>query len=267
MSKVANANRLLYESPVIVDLFRSETGLCLGEKHILDSFKDEIKDQSLLEIGAGGGRITPSLFALTQDYIGIDCSRSMLEAARKQLPAAKFIVCAAEDMSTFENERFATVVFWGNGIDEVEHGRRILILKEIIRVLRKGGIFLLSSHNLDWGGLSGLVRSAASSDSLSSRFVGIPRSLWQRLECRVIRSYARFSNRDYGMVPLHWVGLNITTPVYHISSEAQIKQLMKAGFAQIQAFTSGGAALNDPGVHIDHNGPDDYEIYYASRKL
>ena len=271
VTKVAEVNRLFYDSAGVAEIFGPQIKLCPAEELILESYKDEIKDRSLLEIGVGAGRITPHLTALTKDYIGIDCSTRMLDVARQKFPSARFLVCAAEEMTMFEDHRFATVVFFGNGIDEVEHEQRILIFKEINRVLKKGGLLLLSSHNLDWGRL---MKSAAF-DSFSFKrdpvhaVISLPRRLWILLHCEVLRLLARLSKRGYAIFPLYGDygnGVYVTTPSYHISNGAQTRQLMSAGFEQVRVFTSRGASLNDPAAQVDHKGHFDFELYYVSHK-
>jgi ubiquinone/menaquinone biosynthesis C-methylase UbiE len=268
MTKVAEINRSIYETPGVAELFRSDSELTPAERLLIDSLKEEVKDQQILEIGVGAGRITPYLTALTKEYIGIDCSKSMLDVARQKFAGTNFLVCAAEKMPMFEDERFAAVVFWGNGIDEVEHEERIFILREINRVLRKGGIFSLSAHNFDW---RRLIRLAAFDGYTFRRgpvhlVSSLPQRLWIYLSCKVIRFFALFSKRNYAIFSLYGDAPNSTTPVYHISSDAQIRQLMSAGFEQIQAFASSGVALSNPTVHVDHNGRMDFELFYISRK-
>ena len=48
----------------------------------------------------------------------------------------------------YKDERFDIVFFSFNGLDYVyPEGRRVVALKEIERVLKKGGYFIYSSHN------------------------------------------------------------------------------------------------------------------------
>jgi len=254
----------------VAERFRLDTDLCPAEELIIELVKEEIKDKPLLEIGVGAGRVTPYLTALTKDYIGIDCSRSMLDVARKKFPSNEFLVCAAEKLAMFEDQRFAAVVFWGNGIDEVEHEERIFIFKEINRVLRKGGAFLLSSHNFDW---DGLIKSTAFDGLPFRRGVfhhfdsSLPRRLWIHLLCEVIHFYARFRKKGYAIFPHYEEDMpRIPLLVYYISRDAQIKQLMNAGFEKVHAFTSGGVALNDRAADMDYNSPLDFELYYLAHK-
>jgi SAM-dependent methyltransferase len=268
MGRVAEINRQYYESAGVAELFHQQTELCPAEELILDSLKEEIKGQPLLEIGIGAGRITPYLTALTKNYIGIDCSQRMVDVARSKFNNVSFFVCAAENMAQFEDQRFAAVAFWGNGIDEAGNNERISILKEINRVLRKGGIFLLSSHNFDWGKL---VNSVAFSDFSIRRGMihlvrGLPLRLWIYLSCLAIRFSAWLNRRGYAIFPEYSDEPRMALPVYYIRKDAQIEQLMNAGFGQMKAFSSGGIALNEHSRRRDHNGRLNFEIYYVSRK-
>ena len=265
--RAAEVNRRIYDSPGVAEYWCDQQFLGPAEELILTSHQSEIKDQPLLEIGVGGGRITPHLTALTKDYIGIDCSPRMIELVHRKFKQTTFLLCSAERMTQFENQHFNTVVWFGNGLDEVEHEERILILKEIHRVLKKGGILLFSSHNFDWGRL---VWMAAFDDFSFSRGIthlarSFPHRLWIYLSGQWVRLSARLNRRCYGIFLYYDDSPLGSTLVYHISSKSQIKQLMNAGFEQVQCFSSGGYALNEH-PNADLNGRLDYEIYYVCRK-
>jgi ubiquinone/menaquinone biosynthesis C-methylase UbiE len=271
MTRVSEVNRRFYESPGVAESFCAHTELCPAEALILESIKEEIHDQPLLEIGVGAGRLTPYLMALTKNYIGIDCSRRMIDLSRSKFSKAEFFMCEAESMTWFEDQRFAAAVFCGNGIDEAANEERVRILKEINRVLRKDGVFLLSSHNFDWGGLV----SSAAFDSFSVKrgvvhlATSLPLRLWIYVSCQLLRLSARFNRRGYAIFPQYEDKPRITTLVYHISKEAQVEQLMNAGFEQVKTFSSGGIELNTQNRRLRHSAPNgrlDYEVYYVSRK-
>lgn len=264
MRSVAEVNRRYYECPGVVEFYRDQTQLCPAETLVLESLRKEIKDLPLLEVGVGAGRLTPYLTAITKNYVGIDCSQPMIDVARRKFNEVQFLACSAENMPLFEDQQFAAVVFCGNGIDEVENQRRIQILREINRVLRKGGIFFLSSHNFNW---ARLVNSAAF-DAFSVKrgavhvIASLPHRLWIYLSCLLIQFTTRLSQRGYAIFPLYEDRPRITMLIYHISKEAQIEQLINTGFWQVKAFSSGGVELNDK----QPNGRLDYEAYYVSRK-
>src|SRR5262249_10384804 len=144
-----SVNHRYYETIGVAEQYGEDCDVIKAEDVILGLLRNDVRKESVLEIGIGGGRTTPHLLALTKDYVGVDYSRRMVEICRQKFDST-FMECDARNMSIFTNERFSTVVFWGNGIDEVTPQDRLPVLNEINRVLKKNGLFTFSSHNLDW---------------------------------------------------------------------------------------------------------------------
>lgn len=99
----------------------------------------------VLDLGVGAGRTTPHLRGLGGRYVGIDVEPAMVAACRERFPDADVRVGDAADLSAFADGSFDAVVFSFNGLDYVE--RRAACLAECHRVLRPGGVLLLSRHN------------------------------------------------------------------------------------------------------------------------
>src|SRR5205085_5048986 len=55
----------------------------------------------------------------------------------------------ARDLSRFQNDRFALVMFSYNGIDGLDHGDRRRALEEFHRVIRRDGWLVFSTLNKD----------------------------------------------------------------------------------------------------------------------
>lgn len=105
-------------------------------------------DTRVLELGAGAGRVTHRLNELTQNLTISDFSPKMVSYLREQGFEASVI--NAMDIP-YPNEEFDVVVFSFNGLDELNpEPRRIKALNEINRVLKKGGHFIMSAHNIGW---------------------------------------------------------------------------------------------------------------------
>src|SRR5215475_4020033 len=149
-------NHRYYETVGVAEEYGVDCDVTAAEELILDLLRHDARSESLLEVGIGGGRTTPHLLAIAKDYVGVDYSKRRVELCRQKFNST-FMVCDARNMSAFEGERFSTVVFWGNGIDEVNPSDRLLILNEINRVLKKDGIFTFSSHNLAWSRVPGYM--------------------------------------------------------------------------------------------------------------
>lgn len=232
-----------------------------GEAVILNCLEQEIQGRPILEIGIGGGRITEHLRLLSADYTGVDYSEKMVEFCRHRFPDLPLFVCDARNLSRFETEKFGTVMFGYNGIDEVGAGDRLLILREIYRVLRRNGIFLFSSHNLDWERIPSCFR-----DGLSIRGEVFKTIRSNLTHLRVYASgvanwcWARGWRKGQAVFLEYEASPGIVLPVHYISQSDQVSQLQSAGFREIQAISADGESLHD------HNRGKHFMIFYAARK-
>jgi SAM-dependent methyltransferase len=133
-------------------------GLWQAEENVLGkNFKTK---DTLLEIGCGAGRISLGLWELGyHQVIGTDLARPMVaaarELARKLEYAVPFRVADATSLP-FEDNLFDGAIFGFNGLMQIP-GRalRVTALNEIRRVVRPGGIFVLTTHDRAFGGKSG----------------------------------------------------------------------------------------------------------------
>jgi len=254
-------NQQFYETAEVVERFSEGNLLFKAEEVILSSLRGEFKDKPLLEIGIGAGRVTPLLRDLSKDYIGADSSQRMIDLCKQKFGDGAFLACDARHMPIFQNKQFAAVFFCWNGIDEVSASDRMLILEEIYRVLKKDGVFVFSSHNLDWEAIpsysfSGFSRSGAAFEVLRDGVLCL-RAYASALSAR-LRS--RVSRRGYAVIQEYEEPPGILVPRLFISKEAQVRQLLDAGFNQVEAWAGEGAPLDD------ENRGRDHLVYYVARK-
>ena len=120
-----------------------------GEAASLLRVADEVRGLPVLDLGVGTGRTTSLLRLLSSDYVGVDYTRSMVEASQGHFPGERFVLGDARDLSEFPASHFALVLFSFNGIDAVDHAGRERIIQEVRRVLRPGGYFIFNTHNYD----------------------------------------------------------------------------------------------------------------------
>ncbi len=125
-------------------------GLWESEKEMI---KKHFKvSDSILDLGCGTGRTTFGLHQMGyKNVIGVDLIPSMVENAIKNNRAfgsdISFEVGDAMNLR-FENEQFDACLFSFNGIMQIPlQKNRIIAMKEIHRVLKKGGIFLFTTHD------------------------------------------------------------------------------------------------------------------------
>ena len=101
----------------------------------------------VLDLGCGCGRTTKYLADLGFDVVGIDIVEDMIKKAKEIYPEIKFEAGDACSLKHGDN-KFGIVFFSFNGLDYIyPESKRIIAVKEIARVLKKGGYFIYSSHN------------------------------------------------------------------------------------------------------------------------
>lgn len=105
------------------------------------------KKYHILDIGCGGGRTTTHLSKMGHEVIGVDVVPGMIELAKKDYPDIDFQVMSVNDLK-FSDAEFDVVIFSFNGLDCVyPETKRWEAFTEMLRVLKPGGLMILSSHN------------------------------------------------------------------------------------------------------------------------
>ncbi|HEY6252895.1 MAG TPA: class I SAM-dependent methyltransferase [Candidatus Angelobacter sp.] len=255
-------NKKFYDALTGDAAMMTDHTLFAAEEAILSSVKDAIRGKAILEIGAGSGRVTPHLQALTRHYVGFDYSPAMIEAAKALCPDVPLFIHDATDMSAFQTGEFDAVFFCWNGIDEVTPPDRVHILHEVYRLLKANGIFVFSSHNLDWNGIPSYAFPEFSYSSslhtyILDTFLGLVaytvtalKYLFSKLPSKGQAALWEYENSPKRLL----------VPRIYIRPAAQIKQLYLAGFQHVEAIASDGTALT--GQHYD----EDYFVYYVAKK-
>lgn len=95
----------------------------------------------ILDVGCGNGRFCPTMINAGADYTGIDIAENLIKIAKKNYPAGKFAIAAADSLP-FPEQTFNAVV----SIAVLHHlpskNLRRRFLKEIRRVLKNNGEFI-----------------------------------------------------------------------------------------------------------------------------
>jgi SAM-dependent methyltransferase len=142
----AEINRQTYGAQETVAHYAALNYLSPCERLLFETY---IKRASaVLDLGVGGGRTTPFLAQRASRYLGVDFVPAMIESCRRKFPELEFAVASAVDLSFLPDASFDAVVFSFNGIDFIHpDAARWSCLQHICRVLKPGGIVILSSHN------------------------------------------------------------------------------------------------------------------------
>lgn len=143
---VTAGNVARYETEAGVAAYTRESGLRPLEDRLVREFLP-VPPARLLDLGCGAGRTSGDLAERGYAVTAIDLAGALLEAARERHPSVDFRLMDATRLA-FEPGSFDAAFFSYNGIDCIYPvASRVRCLQEVHRVLRPGGVFLLSSHN------------------------------------------------------------------------------------------------------------------------
>ena len=224
-----------------------------AESRFIREFGDCMRGWRMLDLGVGGGRTTIHFAPLVADYVGTDYSETMLEGCRTRFatwsPALDLRLADVRDLTMFPDADFDFVLFSFNGLGEVDHDGQKAALAEIHRVLKPGGCFLFSSHNLL--SVDQLFRLR-----LSRHPKRLLRNLRRHVEIR--RANRQLGDRHAlrGHALLHDYGTDWTKVSYYVEPREQLAQLALAGFrhgeiyeAEVVEDVGGTASAAQPWLH------------------
>lgn len=108
----------------------------------LKKFQKYLPEGRVLEIGSGGGRDAREFIKSGYDYTGVDISKGLLEAAKKQNPGAKFLLKSVYDLDFPENYFDG---FWACAVLlHIPKSRINTALKQIRQIVKPQGIGFIS---------------------------------------------------------------------------------------------------------------------------
>lgn len=222
-------NKEVYDEKSVVDRYANNYYLDKPEISFLYMLGDRLKGMKVLDIGVGGGRTTFYFAPLAGDYMGIDYAENMVSACERQFPDRKFTVCDVRNMEMFGDGTFDLALFSMNGLDSIPHEDRLLALREIKRVIKPGGIFFFSAHNIQF------IRD------LKSRKVTMdPHGIYYFLYRYLLLLFngpalRRLSREKHAVINdgAHQARLKL----YYIEPEEQVNQLRKVGFKNIRVLS------------------------------
>jgi ubiquinone/menaquinone biosynthesis C-methylase UbiE len=254
MNIIDQINRSTMRSSFVVESYASERNeMEPRELAMLKQVAEQARGKPILDIGVGGGRTVAALLALSPDYLGIDNCPEMIAACQRRFPLSRFELADARSLSFLRNESIFLANFSCNGIGMVSHEDRLLILREVYRVLQPGGVFLFSTHNQNSADHTAPFRFPKLELSLnpvrtlvrSARFV---QATLARVRNRSRNRRHDLRSADYSMI--NDVCHNYGTMLYYINLTNQRRQLEQIGFlGDAQAYDHDGKLVESDSQH------------------
>lgn len=232
--------------------------LMAPERVLLQRLRDRWAQTDMLDLGMGAGRTSFTFAALTRSYLGVDYSPRLVELARANVgedERTRFALGDARDLPELADASFDLVLFSYNGIDSIGHEDRLRVFTEVRRLLRSGGLFCFSAHNLralPWG--RELVKPRPR-EPLSStlQFAHSIRKTWRMAQSNRRMDRAQIE-RD-GWAVIDDMGHDWQLDLYYVMPEQQVQRLREHGFAVEALYDTNGrevplaAAGRGPWIH------------------
>ncbi|MGZ3863967.1 MAG: class I SAM-dependent methyltransferase [Bacteroidia bacterium] len=254
-------NLATYTLNEVVSYYRNYNVLQKPEIKILEMLGEDLKKMSMLDIGIGGGRTTHFLCPLVKQYTGIDYSEKMvkscIESFKGKFSNAAFYCEDARTLGKFPDNSFDFVLFSFNGIDYVNETERTQILIQINRVLKSGGVFCFSSHNITSLGFMPYFELRKNPFALLKRILDV-----RKIKKLNKDQLSKVPTSNYVIINdgAHNYGLQ----TFYIRQSYQTKQLENCGFSSVKVFrvTDG----NEIAENNESSTEKEKWLYYLCRK-
>ncbi len=256
MSHQDQINRSCYSTMKIASSYL-RSNLQMPEVMIFMAYRDEICGAKILDIGCGAGRTAVFLSKWAGSYTAIDYAEGMVALCEERCPGVDVSVGDVRDLRRFEDGTFDTVVFANNGFDSLVHADRLKGFAEMRRVLKNGGLLIISTHNRDYGPATRQPKYDFTLDpcAAAKRLV----RHWRCTRNRRLNRKYELAEDTYRIIndPAH----NYRLVTYYITVPGQIKQFDSLEFESMEVYDLGGEVL-DPTVANTGNP----WLWYVARK-
>jgi SAM-dependent methyltransferase len=222
---------------------------------LLLRYHDEFRGR-VLELGCGAGRLTGYLAELASEAYGIDLSSAMIAESRARYPQATFIEGDIRNLSHFDDGSLDIVFGSCNILDIFGDAERRETLREIHRVLRPGGLLMMSAHNR-----AHLSSMRGPTHLASGHPLRVARDAL-KVPGRVVRHrrLAALERQEPGYAIVNNAAHDYSLVHYFITRDAQFRQLEDEGFEPLECLDEDGKIL-EPG----DNAAYCLELHYVAR--
>jgi ubiquinone/menaquinone biosynthesis C-methylase UbiE len=253
-------NKETYSSKKVISYYEKYESLQKPEQQIFSLLKNKFSEMKMLDIGIGAGRTTAHFAPCVKEYVGVDYVAGMVEASKNKFenkfPQSVFQVADARKLNQFNEHEFDFVLFSFNGIDYIPTDERFLVFQQINRVLKHGGYFCFSSHNIQ-----SLEKSAKFKLRLNLFALFKQLIVWQKVKKINKQKFTEIKTSEF--VSINDGAHNFGLQTYYFRPSAQQKILYETGFKNIRFFSL------DTGLEIDNESiskSTDRWIYYLCQK-
>jgi SAM-dependent methyltransferase len=217
----------------------------------------DVLSGAVLELGCGAGRVTGYLVEIARYVQGIDLSPSMVAYSRRSYPRGDFCLGDLRSVSDLEPESFDVVVAAYNVLDVLSDADRRRVLDGVHRVLRPGGLLIMSSHNRAVASRLGepLEPWHHGPRQVVATVIRLPKRLRNRRRVR------RFEREEDGYAILNDVSHDFMALHYYIDRDAQERQLDAHGFTLLGCFDLDGRTV-EPGQDAAYCS----ELHYVAQR-
>jgi SAM-dependent methyltransferase len=250
----SRANDELWARPDLVKAYATRV-LRPVEVTLLVHYREALSGR-VLELGCGAGRLTGYLSEIASSTHGLDISPAMVAYCRRRYPRATFGVGDLRDVSAFKPGSFDVIVASYNVIDVLGDAERAGVLEGIHRVLRPGGLLIMSSHNRANAPRRRLRDALAARNTvgLAVSLFELPRWLVNRRRLR------RFERNEPGYAILNDVSQDFAALHYYITRDAQARQLKDHAIELIECLDLEGRR-----VEAGEAARQTSELHYVAR--
>jgi len=225
------------------------------EVKVLVDYRDQLKGK-VLDLGCGAGRVLSYLVMLGADAYGVDLAPKMVERCRSVVPEASVCVGDVSALKGTVDGQFDVVSAFDNLIDIFDDSHRRKVLADIRELVRPGGLFIFSTHDLGWADRNPGPRSWEERFTLGK----LARKLFEKTTADAVRSIKRravvaankkrlgpLQQRNHDHAIINDFSHDYSLLHYYIRRDDQERQLESIGFEMLACLDARGRDVGPGG--------------------